>query len=338
MAAPATTSGTYSWVYTANKICTRALRQVEAFEAGETPDAGSMSDTMDALNAMVKEWQAMGLHVWTQAESLLFLQPGQYRYALGANAADHAVDWQSWFQTSLTATALTGATDLTVGSIANLAAAQFVGVVLDSGPIFWTTINGAPAGSTVDLTAVLPSQASVGASVYAFAPAPTGNSIVRPLRILGARRYQFATTGGSVIETPMVPMSRRTFMDLPEKSSSVGSPSQYFYEPTIGSGQQGPGYFYAWACPADATSGVRFTSARPIQDVADATEVLDLPVEWTNCIVRNLALEIAPEFGVTPVRYGILERRAQASMAVVIGWDVEPESSFFGCAFDPSAR
>jgi hypothetical protein len=339
MALPATTSGTYTWVYTAGQIATRALRQVGAIEAGETPDAQDLNDTIDALNAWIKERQAAGIHVWTQEEALLWLQPNQYYYQLGAGSPDVCADWQSWYQTSLGAAANSGAAALSVASISNLAANQNIGVVLSTGPLFWTTIAGAAAGSTVNLAAPLPAPAASGAAVYAFAPpAQGGANIIRPLRVPFARRYQFQSASGSPIETPMVVMSRRDYMDLPNKVGATGTPSQWYYDPRIGSGLQGPGFLAAWVSPVDVTSGIRFTWYRPIQDIANATELPDLPVEWTQALVRNLALDIAVEYDVSPQRYQILERRAQQSLDIVTGWDEEPESTFMGAAMDPTAR
>jgi hypothetical protein len=54
------TSGTNTLAATAIMIAS-ALRKINAFESGETPDSQSVSDASDALNAMVKHWQGSGI-------------------------------------------------------------------------------------------------------------------------------------------------------------------------------------------------------------------------------------------------------------------------------------
>lgn len=88
MAVPTTASG----VYAPNRdaIIKRSLRLCNAIETSETPGAQEISDASEALNAMVAEWQGDGIHLWTETEGVLFLQPGQINYTLGGTNTDQS--------------------------------------------------------------------------------------------------------------------------------------------------------------------------------------------------------------------------------------------------------
>jgi hypothetical protein len=77
--------------------------------------------------------------------------------------------------TSLAATANIGATSISVEKITNFHASDSIGILLDGGGLFKTTVSGTPGGSTINLAAPMPSQASAGAGVYDYT---TGDNII----------------------------------------------------------------------------------------------------------------------------------------------------------------
>ena len=74
--------------------------------------------------------------------------------------------------TTLTANGSGGNTTITVASITGIASGDIIGIKLDTGLYHFTTVNGAPAGSTVTLTAALPGSGVVATS---------GNAVVANL-------------------------------------------------------------------------------------------------------------------------------------------------------------
>lgn len=80
-----TTSGTAVFSQNRNQLIGSALRKVNAFESGETPDDQSVRDASDALNAMIKHWQASGIQIWRMAEGTVTLAVGQASYTLGTD-------------------------------------------------------------------------------------------------------------------------------------------------------------------------------------------------------------------------------------------------------------
>ena len=82
------TSGTAVFALNRNQLIEAALRKISAFESGEPVDPDSVQDASDALNAMIKHWQASGIHIWRMAEGTITLVVGQASYTLGTDPAD----------------------------------------------------------------------------------------------------------------------------------------------------------------------------------------------------------------------------------------------------------
>lgn len=59
-----TTSGTTSYSATRDNIIKRALRIIGAIGQGETPTTNATTEASQALNDLVKEWQADGMQMW----------------------------------------------------------------------------------------------------------------------------------------------------------------------------------------------------------------------------------------------------------------------------------
>lgn len=310
------TSNSSNFDLTRDQIIKIALRKIGAIATGETPDAQTINDCSDQLNALVKSLVATGLHVWTESEATVFIQPRQATYTIGTGSPDHITE--TYTATTLASAAALGAGTISVSSASGIATTYSIGIVLDDGTVFWTTVNGAPVGTTVTLAATLTDSASAGNAVYVY---QTG--IVRPLRVVNARRYNYA----SQLDTQMLVLSRIDYQNMPNKQNT-GVVTQWFYDPRGGSNTTGR--LYVWPAPVDATNAVKITWWRPIQDFDTASNNSDLPVEWLDALIWNLAYKMAPEYDCSPQRYAMLKEQAAISLDNVAGWDREPESYLFG--------
>lgn len=314
-----TTSGTDSFNPAVANVINAALRKVSAIASGETAGAQLVTDALQALNGLVKEWDAIGIHVWTETEGTLFLQPNQVQYALGPTSNDHAT--LNWLGSTLAGAAIAGATVVTLQSAAGMLTGDYFGVSLDSGSIFWTKVNGAPVGNVVTLANALPSSAAAGNAIYDYT-----TPLVRPLRVIGGRRYNVP----SQIETPMLILARLDYMRLPNKLNQ-GTITQFYYSPQLGNGQ-----IYLWpAPPSPIQDALKFTFYRQIQDFNTLANTMDFPQEWFTALVWNLAKEIGPEYDVPPVRWQIITQMAAEKLELVKGWDKESEAVQFGVSWEP---
>lgn len=290
------TSGTVNFTRNRNQLIESALRKISAFESGETPDTASVSEASDALNTLLKHWQGQGIEIWTMQEAIIFPQLNQVRYVLGSGTTDHAT--QSFTQTTLASSAASGASTVVVSSASGIVSAYNIGVQLDSGYFQWTTVNGAPSGSTVTLTATLTGAAASGNIVVVYQ-----TDLVRPLKILSARRHNIL----SGIDTPMFEMDRIEYQEMPNKTSE-GSINGFYYDRRAGANTTG--YIYFWPEPSSVNEAVKMTVARPIEIFSAAGDDADLPQEWVRAIVWNLADELADEYDVPDPKRSRIERRA----------------------------
>ncbi|MDB5607783.1 MAG: hypothetical protein JWP25_4683 [Bradyrhizobium sp.] len=310
------TSGTVTFNLNRDQIIKAALRKIGAIASGETPDAQTVQDCADQLNSMVKSFAATGLHIWTETEATLFLQAGQSSYTLGSGSTDNATE--TYTATTLASAASLGASSIVVASATGIATTYNVGIVQDAGVIYWTTVNGAPSGATVALAGALTDSASAGNAVYVYQ-----TKMVRPLRVVAARRFQFS----SLLDTQMLGLSRLDYRNMPNKQNT-GVITQWFYDPKGGANSTGT--MYVWPAPSDATSAIKFTWWRPLQDFNNASNNPDIPQEWLDALVWSLALKMAPEYDCSPQRYSMIKDQAASSLGMVMGFDREPESYLFG--------
>jgi hypothetical protein len=277
------TSGTYTFSRNRDQLLRRALRLSGAFAGGETPDSQSITDAAESLNSMIKHWQGAGIHIWRTTECAVFLQADQTRYELASTSSDHATE--SFTKTTLTADAADAASTISVDSSSGIASGYYIGVQVDDGSFHWTTVNGAPSGSTVTLTAALDDSATSGAVVIAYQ-----TKLVRPLSIISARRHNL----DSAIDTPIDIWDRVEYQDMPNKTSS-GVPNAVFYDRR--GGANSTGYLYVWQPNSSPEYCLKMTVARPVQDFSAAGDDADLPQEWIETIVWNLAANLAIEYG-----------------------------------------
>jgi hypothetical protein len=292
----------------------------------EQPTAGMFADAYQALNSLIKEWEALGIHIWTEQEAILFTQLGQSRYLLGGTTADHTTDAYGYVLMQLTASSAAGSHTITVDSIVGVLNGMTIGVTLDSGVVQWTTVNGAPSGSTVTITAALAGASSTGSFAFAYV---TGSEIQRPLKIPAARRLAYQ----GVLETPLIEFSRREYMDLPIKNNP-GVPTAFFYNPARDQGE-----IFIWPTPnAAAQSAIRFTWYRSIQDIVTVANTIDFPQEWINALTWNLAVEMAADYSLPPQRLQWLKMTAEEKLELVRGWDREAQPIYFQMNYDQMRR
>ena len=317
-----TVSGSSDFTRTRDQIIKRALRLVGSIKAGETPDAQEVTDAAEALNAMVKRWQKKQLHVWAVAEATLFPQASQVKYSLSSSSTDHATE--TFYETAVTTAATASSTTIAVNSTANMTVSDYIGFVLDSGGIHWSTLSS-KTSSTATIASGLASAAAAGNAVFNYT-----TKIVRPLKIVDARRYNIASAQDTPIsETQGALMSRLDYMALPNKTQT-GTINRVFYDPG-----RDTGYLHLWQPVSSVRDLVKFTWHRPIMDFDAAGDTPDLPQEWFDALAFNLADSIKLEYDVPAERAMMISQQAAQYLDDVSGDDREGESVFIGLDMQP---
>lgn len=301
------TSGSADFNNTRNDIINAALRKLGQLAEGETATSQQISDASGDLNRLVKGWQAIGLHLWKYEECVLFLELTKQSYDLGSTG-DRFVKKSDLTITALGADAANGATSLTVDSISGISNGDQIGIVIDDNTIHWDTVNGAPSGTTVTITTGLDGAASEDNKIYVFT-----SKAVRPLQVTHGR-----TQIDSTNEIELTLLGREDYFRLSNKASD-GVPIQIYYNPTLTNGK-----LYVWPTVADERQYLNLTTQMPIEDFDSEDDNPDLPAEWLQALVWNLASEIYTEYGVTdPVTIQKIEANAEKWLNQASEFDVE---------------
>jgi hypothetical protein len=314
------TSGTVTYSVNEADIIKDALIEIGYLDAEETPTANDIVIARRKLNLLIKQWTsqidfAPGLKMWTRRTGYLFLQDGQVQYSLGPSG-DNATE--TYTRTTLSASAANGAGTVTVASVTGIATTYYIGVVLDSGSIHWTTVNGAPAGSVVTLTAVLTGAASSGNTVFCYQ-----TKMRRPFELLSGSRRD---TDG--LDAPVdVQMNLAEYEAIYDKTSE-GSPYRLYFE-----AQRTNAVVYLNCAPEDVTEVIRLPYLSYIEDFAAETDDADFPAEWARPLVLQLANDCCRPFGravSADLKQDLMEALAMARKAypqvVVLSYESDPDS------------
>jgi hypothetical protein len=303
---------------TAEKVIEKAFGKIGVKVAEQSLQASEIQDGLDELNIMLKAWQGQGLHLWSKTEGVIFLDKGKTDYLLGATG-DEATDFDDFVSTTTTNAEAALAVVIEVSDTTGMIALDNVGIALDSGIRHWTTIVSVDSPTQITITTGIPTVSEAGSTVFTFT-----DLIKRPLRVIGARRKTFNVD--SEIEVPV--MSRFDYFNQPAKEAQ-GTVVNYYYSPQLGNGR-----FYVWQTADSIDDFVRITYERPIEDIDDKENNLDMPVEWLQAIIYNLAARLADDYDAPVAKVQSVIGKAAVFLENILGFDEEPSSLLIQPEFD----
>lgn len=126
------------------------------------------------------------------------------------------------------------------------------------------------------------------------------------------------------VDTPLERITRREYEAISDKTSS-GTPIKYHYEKRLNSG-----YFYVWQPPDSTTAAsytIRIVYRQPIEIITSGSQTLDIEDFWLRAIKFNVAIDVAPEYGLEPTQ--TMYNRAQDSIAAVNTFYPEDAGTLF---------
>lgn len=281
-----TTSGSVDFSVTRDNIIEDALRDVGAIGPDDSASANQITHAARLLNSITKAWQAYGLQLWARKVGWILPQTDVNEIDLGPTG-DHAS--LTYTQTALSADAALGATTITVDSATGISNGYYIGVETDSG-MWWTTVNGAPSGTTVTLTTGLDVAASDDNYVYVYQ-----TKLQRPIRIVEA--YLRDEVGNTEYEIDVVPKS--TYEGMGAKATDA-TPNMIAYDPHLTDGRA-----YIYPRFTDGDKLIKIVFQRPFEDFDATGDTPDVPQEWYRTLRLALALDLAPTYGLP-----VADRRA----------------------------
>lgn len=158
--------------------------------------------------------------------------------------------------------------------------------------------------------------------------APTVAITDKPLKVI--QGFYRNTQSTPNIDTPVLLVSKQEYNVLGSKFST-GTANTIFYD-----ARKTDGILYVYLTPdanSQANLELHLVAQMPINDISTASELPDFPNEWMNCLVWNLADQLAIEYGV-PMNYrNEIMQRAMQYKNQMVDWDVESYSTFFAPDF-----
>jgi hypothetical protein len=140
-----------------------------------------------------------------------------------------------------------------------------------------------------------------------------------PINMLQAYRLD----SGQTTHIPMEIVPDYNFNTFP--SSSGGMPIQLTYQPKVNMG-----VIKLWPTP-DASallSTITIIYQRPTEYVISASDTLDVPEEWTNALIYQLAVRLASEWGISLPDRQMLKKEADDILDLVLENGTEQASLF----------
>ncbi len=293
---------------TALDLITGALRNINALESGETPNAQDANDALQVLNDMLESWTIEKLFVFSSTENRFVFTPGKYQYTIGT--PEGGTFTGTLGSGSPTISVVTIPSDLVVGAmITDVQAA-----VPTSTPTKVTAIGT----NTVTLSANALSTVSSPENFTYTTPgdiaydSTSGASLVLPVRITNAFTRITVGNGDPMIQgldyqIRIIPRDKYTALGL--KGIAGPWPTDLYYDRTYPLGNM---YFY----PNPSMAGeLHFWTDTILGDLSDINSPFNMPQGYARAIKTNLAIELAAEYGkaVSPT----LAQRARVSKAMI---------------------
>ncbi len=293
------TSGSSNFTVTRDDIIKYALMLTGNLAEGQTPSTDAVTDASMYLNMIVKARQADGMPLWDTKQCYCLPTTGTSTMTIGGT--DNVVD--SFVVTTTSAAATSGASTITVTSATGFTNGYAIGIALSTGSMQWTTINGAPSGTTITLATTLTSNVASGAQVYCYNQA---NRTVRPVRVIAAYNLEYSTTTAPT-RYPINIITRDQYFRL-GGPYNASVPNQIYYD----TGVYGTGTVYLYPQFQSGVYVTQLTYQKPYDDFDTSTDNPDFPQEWYLPLTYELAAVLGARYGVP-----IQERKmlmAEASM------------------------
>jgi len=189
-------------VTTPQDIINRALKDIGALAAGETPAAADSADAFDMLNDMCAQWSNENMMVFYKTEIIFPTTPNQVQYTIGPGGQVGASFTGSIAGTTLTVTAITS------GAIAIGQTLSGTGITAGTTIVGFTTGAGGNVNEAGTYT-VSTNQTTTSGTIAAYYERPltiesafvriatmqggspiAGGYLDYPVAILGAEEYQ----------------------------------------------------------------------------------------------------------------------------------------------------
>lgn len=299
------TSGSYNWTINRDEALLRACQEANILGQQDTVSDLQTSNIYEfvqyKLSAMLSTWSIDGIKISKRKVAYLFPALLQHKYELGSPSGASNIT-NTYVSTTISANEAAGQTVLSITSTTGMTAADFIGIELNSGTRQWTTIVSVDSTTQVTVTAALTGAADAAKTVVSYT-----SKINRPLEVLYGTTLDIVSS--NLTEVEIAPLSHDEYLKMPVKNT-VGRPNNFYYDGQQNNSNPFTSSIYVYPEPQNVTNIIKLVYVDRIQDLDSSTDSLDLPSEWFETVVMNLACALMYSYGKKEM-LGIFEPKAK---------------------------
>jgi hypothetical protein len=289
-------------------IISRALKDIGALEAGETPTSDATQDAFDMLNDMCAQWSNENMMVFYKTEIIFQTVQNQVQYTIGPNGSVGAS-----FTGSIAGTELT-VTGITAGAITIGQTLSGPGITAGTTIVAFSTGAGGNVNEAGTYT-VSKSQsvASTTITSYYERPLTIESGFVRVSTTQGG-----TSVAGGYLDYPLAILSLEEYESLGIKQLNGPWAKMIYYQPS-----EVLGTIYVYPNPSQGELHL-FTSTI-FREYQNLTDTIQLPQGYNMALRWCLAERMMPMYGkASPVQIQMINAYAAQAKATIKRTNMRP--------------
>ena len=292
-------------------IISRALKDIGALEAGETPTPEATTDAFDMLNDLVDQWSNEEMMVFYKNEIVFPIVPGQTQYTIGPGGQIGAIVTASISGTILTVTGISsGAINVgqTLGGTGVVAGTKIVAMLTGAG-------NNVNESGTYQLN-ISQTVASTTINLYYQRPLSIDSAFVR----INTNSNGVPIVNGG-LDYPISILAVEDYEMIGLKTLNGPWPKALYYQPS-----ETLGNIYVWPNPSQGEMHI-FTD-NLFQGYASINDTIILPQGYSMALRWCLAERLMPMYGkVNQTQIGMINAYAAQAKATIKRTNMKPVQS-----------
>jgi len=281
-------------------IVSRALKDIGALEAGETPTSDAAQDAFDMLNGMLDQWSNENMMVYNITEIVFPIVPGQTQYTIGPSGSIGAT-----FTGSISGNVLT-ITGITSGAVA--ANQTLTGAGIAAGTKITTFLTGG-GGNVVEagtyLVNIPQTVASTTITAYYQRPLGIDSAFVR----INTNSNGYPIVNGG-LDYPVAILALQDYEMIGLKTLNGPWPKALYYNPG-----EVLGNLFVWPNPAQGE--MHMFAETIFGNFTTLNETIFIPQGYDMALRWCLAERLMPMYG----------KNGQAQIAMITGFAAQAKAT-----------
>ncbi len=281
-------------------IISRALKDIGALAAGETPTADESQDALDMLNDMVAQWSNENMMVFYKTEIIFNTVQNTVQYTLGPGGSVGASFTGSISGSTLTVTAITA------GAITMGMTLSGTGITAGTTIVAFNTGAGGNVNEAGTYTVSIPQTASsTTISAYYERPLSIESGFVRVSTMQGG-----TSVAGGYLDYPLAILSLEEYESLGIKQLNGPWAKMIYYQPS-----ETLGTIYCYPNPAQGQ--LHLFTQTIFRQFQTLTDIITLPQGYNNALRWCLAERLMPMYG----------KASQVQIAMITGYAAQAKAT-----------